>query len=600
MLRIDWRAKAPAPQSSIAATKTGPTRASAADQGVRPTNRRRLRRFSGLVVHSCSKVGQTLSSANRAFFATALLSALTLTAQSTNELRFCLRGDPKTFNPLLVEDENSETVLYLTGGVLVRLNRYTQELEGELATKWKVSENGRRIDFELRPNVQFSDGTPFSCEDVVFTVRQLMDPALHSPQGDTFRSANGPTEAKCTGPSSVMVRFPGPVAALAAHFDQVGIMSVRSAHKEAAVLGPFTVAEYKPGTYLLLHRNPNYWKRDSNGKQLPYLDSLRLDIQQNRELELLRFRRGELDIVNKLDPEMYDRLNTEMPRAVVDAGPSLDWEVVFFNQVSSAPLPEYKRRWFRSDEFRRAISDAINREDICRVVYRGHARPAAGPVSVSNRFWLNAALTPPSYSVNSAEARLARDGFHRSGDALLDRDGHKVEFSMITNSGNKLHERMLAFIQQDLSKLGIQLNVVTLDFPSLIERISRSYNYESVLMAFANIDLDPSDQMNIWLSSGPNHQWNPSQKTPETIWEAEIDKLMQAQAAAQDMKQRKAAFDKVQEIIAEKAPMLFLVNPNALSAVSTNLKNVTPALLRPQIYWNAERLSIGNKYVSQR
>ena len=533
-------------------------------------------------------------------FSNALLFALTLTAQSTNELRFCLRGDPKTFNPLLVEDENSETVLYLTGGVLVRLNRYTQELEGELATKWKVSENGRRIDFELRPNVLFSDGTPFTCEDVASTVRQLMDPAVHSPQADAFRSANGPTESKCTGPSSVMARFPAPVASLAARFDQVGIMSARSAHKESAVLGPFTVAEYKPGTYLLLRRNPNYWKHDSNGKPLPYLDSLRLDIQQNRESELLRFRRGELDIVNKLDPEMYDRLTAEMPHAVVDAGPSLDWEVVFFNQLAGAPLPEYKRRWFRSDEFRRAISDAINREDICRVVYRGHARPAAGPVSVSNRFWLNAALKAPAYSVNTAQARLQRDGFHRSGDALFDRDGHKVEFSMITNAGNKLHERTLALIQQDLAKLGIQLNIVVLDFPSLIERISRSFNYESVLMAFTNVDLDPSDQMNIWLSSGAQHQWNPNQKAPETQWEAEIDKLMQAQAAAPDSKQRKAYFDKVQEIVAEKAPMLFLVNPNALSAVSANLKNVTPALLRPQIYWNIERLAIGTKLVSQR
>jgi peptide/nickel transport system substrate-binding protein len=197
-------------------------------------------------------------------------------------------------------------------------------------------------------------------------------------------------------------------------------------------------------------------------------------------------------------------------------------------------------------------------------------------------------------------ALLERDGFHRSGDALFDREGHKVEFSMITNAGNKLHERTLALIQQDLSKLGIQLNLVILDFPSLIERISRSYNYESVLMAFANVDLDPSDQMNIWLSSGPNHQWNPSQKTPETPWEAEVDRLMQAQASAQDIKQRKAAFDKVQEIVSEKAPILFLVNPNALSAVSANLKNISPALLRPQIYWNAERLSLQGKFVSQK
>jgi len=525
---------------------------------------------------------------------------LTLGAILGSELRFSLRNDPKTFNPLLVDDENSETIRYLTGGVLIRLNRYTQELEGELASKWKVSENGRRIDFQLRPNLLFSDGTPFTCADVAYTVRQLMDPALHSPTGDAFRSSPGTVEASCSGSNSAMVRFPGPVAALAAQFDQVAILSSGSPKKEAAVLGPFAVAEYKPGSYVLLRRNPNYWKRDAEGRRLPYLDSIKLDIQQNRELELLRFRRGELDIVNKLDPEMYDRLASETPRSVVDAGPSLDWEVIFFNQVDTAPLPDYKRRWFRSAEFRRAISEAINRDDIARVVFRGHAKPAAGPVSASNHFWFNAALKPPVYSSSAALERLEHDGFRRSGDTLLDREGHKVEFSMITNAGNKSHERMLALIQQDLGKLGVQLNVVTLDFPSLIERISRSFNYESVLMAFTNVDLDPNAQMNIWLSSAANHQWNPNQKSPETAWEGEIDQLMQAQTAAQDPARRKLFFDKVQQIARDETPFIFLVNANALSAISPNVKNVAPATLRPQIYWNAERLSIGGALVSQR
>ena len=102
-------------------------------------------------------------------FTMALMLCGLAAASSASELRFCLRIDPKTFNPLLVEDEASQTVRYLTGGVLIRLNRYTQELEGELATKWKVSENGRRIDFDLRPGVRFSDGTPFTCDDVVYT-----------------------------------------------------------------------------------------------------------------------------------------------------------------------------------------------------------------------------------------------------------------------------------------------------------------------------------------------------------------------------------------------------------------------------------------------
>lgn len=523
-----------------------------------------------------------------------VLLVFQIAGQAGGELRFTLRADPKTFHPLLVSDEPSEQIRYLTGGFLVRVNRLTQQLEPEMAVKWTVSEGGRRIDFDLRPGTVFSDGTPFSCEDVAYTIRQLMDPVLHSPVADAFRSAPGDVETRCTGGWSVMARFPAPVAALAWQFDQVALLSAKSPRKEAAVLGPFVVAENKPGEYLLLRRNQHYWKHDRDGRPLPYLDSIRLDIQQNRGTELLRFRRGQLDLVNKVEPELFDLLASEMPGAAIDAGPSLDWEVVFFNQVATSPLPDYKKRWFRSTGFRRALSEAINREDLCRIVYRGHARPAAGPISPANRFWLNHSVRPHTYSTEAALRRLAQDGFRLNGSALVDRESHAVEFSMITNAGNKLHERTMTLIQQDLAKVGIRLNVIALDFPSLIERISRTFDYESCLMAFANIDLDPNEQMNIWLSSAANHQWNPTQKNPGTAWEAEIDRLMHAQNTALDNGKRKAAFDRVQEIISEQAPFLYLVYPNSLFAVSSRIKNAAPASLRPQLYWNAERL-----YISQ-
>ena len=521
-----------------------------------------------------------------------------LQAQPGGELRFAMRVEPKTFNPLQAADEGSELVRYLTGGVLIRLNRLTQELDPELASSWKVSEAGRRIDFQLRPNVQFSDGTPFTCEDVSFTLQQVMDPALHSPVGDSFRTGPGGTETKCASPLSGMARFPSPVAALAAQFDQVAILSAQSPKKQHASLGPFQVAEYRAGATMLLSRNPRYWKRDAQGRQLPYLASIRLDIQQNRETEILRFRRGQLDLINKLDPELFDQLAAKMPKAVLDAGPSLDWEILFFNQVPGAPIDDYKKAWFQSMAFRRAISDAINRDDLCRIVYRGHARSAVAPVSPSNRFWTNKAIAAPVYSTRNALLRLEGDGFHLTDGVLVDRTGHKVEFSMITNAGNKLHERMMSMIQQDLAKIGVRVNVLALDFPSLAERITRTFRYETCLAAMTNIGLDPNEVMNIWLSSGANHPWNPGQKKPGTAWEAEIDRLLIAQNRAGDAAQRKVSFDRVQEIIVEQAPVLFLLYPNALAAVSQRVKNLSPAPLYPQLYWNADRLALGPSLAS--
>ena len=522
-------------------------------------------------------------------FCSGLVGSILL-AQSGNELRFCIRSEPKTFNPVLVDDESSETIRYLTGGVLIRVNRLTQELESELALSWKVADGGRKITFKLREGILFSDGTPFAADDVAYTMQLLMDPKVNSPTADSFRSGSGVVKASMVGTHGVSIAFPAPIAGLERLFDQVAILSSRSPRKEMAVLGPFMVSEYKPGSQILLQRNPHYWKRDEKGKRLPYLDSVRLEIQQNRETELLRFERGQLHLINNLDAILFDRLATESPSAARDADPSLESEQMWFNQVSSSPIPDYKKAWFRSMNFRRAISEAVNREDLCRMVYMGHATPAVGPIPPANRFWFNQVLKPHSYDVSGALRRLEKEEFRLQQGTLLDREGHSVEFSLITNSGNKSRERMATMVQQDLKQIGIRLNVVTLDFPSLIERISRNFNYEACLLGLVNADLDPSSQMNVWLSSASNHQWNPNQKAPETTWEAEIDRLMQAQASSVDPRKRKACFDKVQQIVWEEAPFIYLVTKNSLAAISPQLKNVTPVPLRPQTYWNVERL----------
>ena len=513
-------------------------------------------------------------------------------AQGGGELKFCLRMEPKTFDPLKVEDEASAAIRYLTGGVLLRVNRQTQELEPELAQSWKVSKDGRQITFRLRSGISFSDGTPFSAQDVAYTVQQLMDPTLHSATGDAFRSGAGNVETKAISPTQIAITFPAPVAGLDRLFDQVAILSEHSSLREMAVLGPFMLADYNPGATVLLKRNPNYWKRDEQGRKLPYLDSIRLDIQANRDVEMLRFRRGELDLINSLDSEYFDKLATTSPQLVHDAGPSLDSEQLWFNEVAKAPIPAYKKNWFRSANFRRAISEAINRDDLSRVVYHGHAQPAVGPFSPANKFWFNNKLKPQAYSPDAALKAMQSDGFRLENGALKDKDGNEVVFSIITNAGSKTRERMAVLIQDDLQKIGIHVNVVTLDFPSLIERMTQTFDYEAIILGLTNVDLDPNGEMNVWLSSSENHQWNPQQKVPETSWEAEIDRLMRAQASSTDPKRRKEAFDRVQEIVVVEEPFIFLINKNALSAVSTTVHGAAPVILSPQTFWNAERLTV--------
>jgi peptide/nickel transport system substrate-binding protein len=209
-----------------------------------------------------------------------------------------------------------------------------------------------------------------------------------------------------------------------------------------------------------------------------------------------------------------------------------------------------------------------------------------------NKYWFNQSLKPHAFDLELSRRLLAGEGFHYDSGTLRDKSGHAVEFSLITNAGNSARAGMASMIQQDLAAIGIRLNIVTLDFPSLLERIGKTFAYESCLLGFNNADLDPDSQMNLWLSSGANHPWNPKQSSPATDWEAEIDRLMREQASTGDGARRKALFDRVQEIASREAPLLYLLNRNALVAAQPDVSGLKPSPLAPRLVWNIEELRV--------
>jgi peptide/nickel transport system substrate-binding protein len=319
---------------------------------------------------------------------------------------------------------------------------------------------------------------------------------------------------------------------------------------------------------------------------------VRLDILENTEQEIRLLQRGEYDLIDSLAPDYFELLGKRAPGLVRDLGPSLNTEQLWFNQAPASPLPAWEKAWFQSRAFRVAVSQAIRRSDLSRIAYLGHATPAYSFISPANSFWYNRSLSAPQTDVAAAKAALASDGFHLHGAELVDGAGHPVKFSILTNTGNAAREKMATLIQQDLAALGMQVTVVTLDFPALIERLMHTQDYEACLLGLENVDPEPNAMMNIWLSSSPNHQWNPSEKTPATPWEAEIDRLVDQQAASDVTAERKKAVDRVQQIVADQQPFIYLVYPNALVAVSPKLQGAEPAVLAPRLTWNVERLRL--------
>ena len=518
-----------------------------------------------------------------------------LAAQDRNvpsgELAWSIGFDPGTLDPAKVDDQASETVRYLTGGVLVRLNRSTLSLEPALAESWVLSPDGRVVTFHLRKGLRFSDGTPLTANDVAVTLRRVLAPATGAVVAEEFLA---PAQVTVDTPDAltVSVHLPKRIVAIGSAFDEIAIEPANHQGDSRITAGPYTVAEFRRGEYLRLERNPYFWKHDASGAALPYLSSLRLDVLNNRETAELRFARGQYALLDDVPADGFDALSRRAPGSVHDLGPSLNTEQMWFNQSPSAPIPAFEKAWFTNRAFRTAVSQAIHRADLARIAYAGHATPANGFVSPANATWYNHALPVVQESAAAVQASLAEAGFHRQGNVLMDRDGHPVKFSLLTNAGNRSRERMAALIQQDLAAFGIEVNLVTLDFPALIERLMHTGDYEAALLGLSNVQPDPSSMMNLWLSSSPNHQWNPNEKTPATAWEAEIDRAMQTQASTADYKVRKAAVDRVQTIVEEQQPFIYLVYPNRLCAASTSLTNLKLTIMQPDVVSSIETLRL--------
>ena len=152
--------------------------------------------------------------------------------------------------------------------------------------------------------------------------------------------------------------------------------------------------------------------------------------------------------------------------------------------------------------------------------------------------------------------------------------------------------KMATLLQDDLSHLGMQVHVVPLEFRAVIDRVFQSFDYDAAIMGLGGGDADPNPEMNVWMSNGTSHLWNLGEKQPATGWEREIDQLMQQQMVTLDYAKRKKMYDRVQQIISDNLPFIFLATPNILAGADARVGNFKPALLDPYTLWNADELYI--------
>lgn len=521
-----------------------------------------------------------------------------------NRLVLSQRSEPRTFNPALAIDAPTRDILRLLHGRLARINGATLATEASLAQSWKFSTDGLSCAVDLRPGLRFSDGHPFDADDVLFTFAVYQDERVASTQRDLLAPNGKPIRITKLSSHRLRLDFAEPHAPGERLFDGLAILPrhlLEPAYREGrlaqawtlatppaqmAGLGPFMLAEYRPGQSVRLRRNPHYWQA---GK--PRLDELEILIVPDQTAEALRFRRGEIDLLQRPPPKVFQALEPGI--AKLDAGASLEYHFLVFNLNDAGDrLPAAigpRQAWFRDLSFRRAISLAADRAGMSKLAFEGRATPLAHHVTPGNRMWVVPSV--PRHDPAESGRLLTAAGYRLEAGQLRDRGGRAVEFSLAVNSANAAQMQLATILQADLRGLGIPVRLVPLEFRSLVDRVLKTLDYDAALMALGSGDADPNSEMNVWLRAGSMHVWNLSAETKALPWEVEIDRLMKDQRITRDPKARRQLYAQVQRLVAEHLPVIALVSPHLLVAHQPGLKNVRPGLTPPYALWNIEDLA---------
>jgi peptide/nickel transport system substrate-binding protein len=528
---------------------------------------------------------------------------------------------PNTFNPLFATNSASDEIARLLFGTLVKLDQVTEEPGPGLAESWSVAPDQKTWTFKLRQGVRWSDGLPFTADDVVFTWNGIMyNPEFNQVTFDLFRIGGRGFEVSKVDDFTVRVITPEVFAPLIEFFGIAPIMprhvlegavkekvfpmsyGIKSRPDRIVGCGPYRVKEVRPGQFTLLERNPEYWVSDRAGRRLPYLDEVMFTVAAGPGGDARSFLEGKSDVFETVRPENYMQFKQASSSAgfqLLDLGVGAERDFLWFNQNTGASadgkpiVNPAKLKWFRNQKFRQAVSCAIDRDRIVRAVYGGRAQAIYGFISTENPRWNNPNIAHFSFDLARARGLLSEIGIKpRQGDGqMVDAEGIPIEFAFYSNAGNLLRERAAVLIEEDLKKLGLKATYTPIDFRGMIIKINMTFDYEAALMGLGGGGGDPASQINVLRSSEELHQWFPFQKTPSTDWEARVDTLMDAQMRTLDFAQRKKDFDEVQMILADELPMIYTVSPFTYSAIRAGMGNLRPSVLSPyHLTWNLDEL----------
>ena len=506
--------------------------------------------------------------------------------------------DPRSLNPAFGNDGASLNILKFIVESLLDENEFGFPEHPALCKDWWISEDGCTLSFVIREGLQWSDGQPFTIEDVRWTFEEIYLVAEMTLFGNSnFMSSAGDLPLvevegntisfTWSEPNALAPRTVGLTPILPKHCLEKNVIdgTFSSAwnigeYEKVVVMGPFVIRKYYHGDMIVLEKNSYYWRFDSSGFRLPYLDNIFITISTNMQQVLIRFEAGELDVINPTADQFPRILSMAEEKGwkAVAGQPRPLTEFLMFNFNAPDPV---KREWFRNEHFRKAIAYAMDRKSVLDTVYCGLGVILHGPVSSSSIYY-DPQVEEFNYDFSPTRARLElkRGGFDwRSDGTCIDEFGNPVSFQILTCSWNSQWIGIVTILSDQLSNIGINATTAFMDWDSFV---TRAYLGTFDSMTMGEGSAEPGLLETVYHSKGTSHYWNfhpdynPSDHITEDTyfypdWQKRIDEILEAQKSVIELEERCRLFSEFQLVMAQHLPIVFTATQLLLYAYDNSI-----------------------------
>ncbi|MBI5523529.1 MAG: peptide-binding protein [Desulfarculus sp.] len=471
-------------------------------------------------------------------------------------------GDATSMIPMLTSDAASHE---MSGQCFNGLVKYDKDLNlvGDLAESWRVSPDGLTITFKLRQNARFHDGAPYTAKDALFSWRFMTDPNTPTPYSGDYLKVE---KAEALDEHTFQVRYKEPFAPglaswsltqMPAHLLEGQDPRKSPLNRHPIGTGPYRFKSWTPGSKVELTYFPGYWE----GR--PHLDSLIYRVIPDMATLFLELRSGGVDWMGltalqyrrQTDTRFFEQ-NFRKYRYLASAYNYIGWNL--------------RDKRFQDLRVRQALSHAVNKEEIIEGVLLGLGQECTGPLKPGT-LWHNPKVRRYPYDPDKARDLLAQAGWLPGPDGVLVKDGQPFQFVLLTNQGNRYRQNAGVIIQRRLAEVGVKVELRIVEWAAFLREFIDKGRFDAVLLAWT-IPQDP-DLYDIFASTniGPGKLNFNAYQNPG------LDRLLEQGRRTFDQGQRKAIYDRVQEILAEEVPYTFLYVADALPIVHARFQGIEPA-----------------------